>query len=337
MSVTHRQLQRANAAIWATIGVIAISVATAALLGLVVIAWRSFLAPAMVAALLTAGGHYYHSIRSEQRLGAILIATAQIICFAAIGAPLSYIAAMSGFPLQDAMFDAWDRALNFDWLQMMQFVAAHPVLQIVLHFAYASFALQSVTTIMALGIAGQLDRLAGFVAAFIATTLVTIAVSALYPSVGPWVFLDIQPAAANGFLPTSSTSWPVFLGLRDGTVQTVTGLNAEGIITFPSLHAALGVLFPLALWRTPVVRWFALVLNGLMLVATPAYGSHYVVDVIAGVLIAVACWVVVMRLVSSNADAKRKHLADVEDSPSIVPETLPEPDVVTLSRERERA
>lgn len=337
MSSAHHLTQRANAAIWITIGVIAIAVAGAALSGLVEIAWRSFLAPAMVTALLTAGGRYYHSVRNERRLGAILTATAQIICFAAIGAPLSYIAAMSGFPLQDAMFDAWDRALNFDWLQMMQFVAAHPVLQLVLHFAYASFALQSVTTIMALGIAGQLDRLAGFVAAFIATTLVTIAVSAVYPSVGPWVFLDIQPAAANGFLPTSATSWPIFLGLRDGTVHSITGLNAEGIITFPSLHAALGVLFPLALWRTPVVRWLAFVLNGLMLVATPAYGSHYVVDVIAGVIVAVACWIVVMRLVSSNADAKRKHLAGIKDSPSIVPETLPEPNMVKLSRRREQA
>src|SRR5262249_3181737 len=81
-------------------------------LGLVEIAWRSFLNPAIVAVLLTAGGWYYHSVRSERRLGAILVSTAQIICFAAVGAPSSYIAAMSGFPLQDAMFDAWDRQLN---------------------------------------------------------------------------------------------------------------------------------------------------------------------------------------------------------------------------------
>jgi len=99
----------------------------------------------------------------------------------------------------------------------------------------------------------------------------------------------------------------------------------------------LGVLFPLALWRTAVVRWLAFALNGLMLIATPAYGSHYVVDVIAGVIVAVACWIVVMRLVSPNADAKRKHLAGIEDSPSIVPETLPEPDMVKLSRTREQA
>lgn len=88
---------------------------------------------------------------------------------------------------------------------------------------------------------------------------------------------------ANGFLPALSTSWPVFLGLRDGTLHTVYGLNSEGIITFPSPHAALGILFAVALWRVSVVRWIALVLNGLMVIAPPAYGSHYVVDVIAGI------------------------------------------------------
>jgi hypothetical protein len=314
-----------------------VTVAGAASLGLVEIAWRSFLNPAIVAALLTAAGWYYRAMRNELRLGAMLTATAQIICFAAVGAPLSYIAAMSGFPLQDAMFDAWDRALNFDWVQMMQFVAAHPTLQLVLHFAYASFALQSVTTITALGIAGQLDRLASFVAAFICTTLVTIAISAIYPAVGPWVFLDLHSEAANGFLPTSSTSWPVFLGLRDGTFNTVYGLNAEGIITFPSLHAALGVLFPIALWRTHVVRWFAFALNGLMLVATPAYGSHYVVDVIAGVIIAVACWLAVTRLASVKEAAGRKRFLAMEDSPSIVPEGASEPSTAKMSRMREQA
>ena len=38
------------------------------------------------------------------------------------------------------------------------------------------------------------------------------------------------------------SSWPVFLGLRDGTVRMLAAAGAEGIITFPSLHAALAVI-----------------------------------------------------------------------------------------------
>ena len=41
MNSAHHRTQQANAAIWATIGVVAMSVAGAALLGLVDIAWRN--------------------------------------------------------------------------------------------------------------------------------------------------------------------------------------------------------------------------------------------------------------------------------------------------------
>jgi membrane-associated phospholipid phosphatase len=59
-------------------------------------------------------------------------------------------------------------------------------------------------------------------------------------------------------------------------------MNSEGIITFPSLHAALGLLFAAALWRVRGIKSAALVL-ALTLIATPAYGRHYFADVIAGV------------------------------------------------------
>jgi hypothetical protein len=298
------RLRRADFAIWATIGLIGLTMAGAACVTALQVEWRSFLAPVSCGALIAAAGWFYRSVRREPRLATVLTSTSQIIAFAAVGAPLSYLAVTAGFPLQDALFDSWDREwLHLDWGSMMQFVAARPTLRLVLLLAYSSFAVQTVTTVFALGVAGQFARLTTFIVAFISTTLITIAVSAVLPAVGPWVFLDLHPAMANGFLPTSSTSWPVFLGLRDGTFHTIHGMNSEGIITFPSLHAALGILFAAALWRTRGIRWAALALNGLMLVSTPAYGSHYVVDVIAGVLIAAFCWIAVARYFGADVTA----------------------------------
>jgi hypothetical protein len=327
--------RRAEMAVWMVIGLSAAVIAGLALWTCFEIAWRSFVAPASVAAMLAIGAWFYRSVRGEQRLGTILASTAQIIGFAAVAAPLSYIATAAGFPLQDATFDAWDRHLHFDWVQMMTLISLRPGLQWILQLAYFSFAVQTVTTVLALGIAGQLDRLGTFVVAFVCTTLIIIAISAVYPAAGPWLFLDLQPSMANGFLPVSSTSWPVFLGLRDGTLHTVYGLNSEGIITFPSLHAALGILFATALWRVSVVRWIALGLNGVMLIATPAYGSHYVVDVIAGILIAAACWVGAARLFAVNAAPTPQHLATIPDPPSIVPEAMSEPETTAALRRLE--
>jgi hypothetical protein len=336
MKSAHEYLQRADATVWITIGVIAIVDGVFALLGPFELDWRSFLIPATATALLGLGGWFYRSVRDEGRLGAILSSTAHIVGFAAVAAPLSYVAAASGFALQDATLEAWDRHLGFDWTELMTFVSLRPHLQHVLFFAYSSFALQTVTTVLVLGLAGQLARLNTFIGAFVATTLITVAVSAVYPAAGPWLFLDIQPASANGFLPISSTSWPVFLGLRDGTLHTVYGLKSEGIITFPSLHAALGVLFPAALWRVAGVRWIALILNGLLLLATPAYGSHYVVDVIAGIVIAAACWIAVARSCDAGSEARPEQIAAIHDSPSMVPEA-PQPATAVVSREFESA
>lgn len=324
-------LARADTAVWMTIGVIAIAVAGFALIGPFELNARSFMLPAASTAMLAAAGWFYRSIRNETRPAAILSSTAQIIAFAAVAAPLSYIAATAGFALQDARLDAWDRSLGIDWTGLMTFVASRPGLQNVLVVAYSSFALQTVTTVLVLGIAGQLARLSTFIGAFVAATLVTIAVSAVYPAAGPWLFLNIQPEIANGFLPTSSGSWPVFLGLRDGAVHTVYGLNSEGIITFPSLHAALGVLYPAALWRVNGIRWIALALNGLLLLSTPAYGSHYLVDVIAGTAVAAACWIAVARLIDSASRPQPTYVAAIHDPPSIVPEM--QPAAAILSRE----
>lgn len=298
------RLRRADLAIWATIGLIGLTMAGATCVTPLQIDWRSFLAPVSCGALIAAAGWFYRSVRREPRLGAVLTSTSQIIAFAAVGAPLSYLAATAGFPLQDALFDSWDRQwLHLDWSSMMQFIAARPNLRLVLLLAYSSFAVQTVTTVFALGVAGQFARLTTFIVAFISTTLITIALSAALPAVGPWVFFDLHPAMADGFLPTSSTSWPVFLGLRDGTFHTIHGMNSEGIITFPSLHAALGILFAATLWRVRGIKWAALMLNGLMLVATPAYGSHYFVDVIAGVSIAALCWIAAARFFGADVAA----------------------------------
>ena len=63
-------------------------------------------------------------------------------------------------------------------------------------------------------------------------------------------------------------------------------VGSEGIITFPSLHAALAVIVIAALWPIAILRWVFLALNTAMLAATPIDGSHYFVDVLAGIALA---------------------------------------------------
>ncbi|HTO62117.1 MAG TPA: phosphatase PAP2 family protein [Bradyrhizobium sp.] len=333
MTASEYPLPSAISAGWITIGIVALVVLAFGLFGPFELAWRTFIVPASATALLAGGGWYYRAIRHKERLGAVLTATGQIIGFAMVSAPLSYLAAAPAFPLQDAMLDAWDRRLGIDWASMISFISQHSTLQYVLLLAYGSFSVQTIATVLILGITGRLVRLNAFVHAFIAMTLIAIVVSIPCPAAGPWLFLDLHAATENGFLPSSASSWPVFLGLRDGTLSAVQGLHSEGIITFPSLHAALGILFSVAVWPVKRLRWSVFGLNGLMLLATPACGSHYVVDVIAGILLAAVCWTTVARQL--GATPVRLRPATIEGSPSLAADRQLGPAQHTFSREVE--
>jgi len=331
--MSHRPPPSAISAAWGMIGVVAFVVLAFGLFGPFKLEWRTFIVPAIATALLAGGGWYYRAIRHEERLGAILTSTGQIIGFAMVAAPLSYLAAASAFPLQDAVLNALDRRLGVDWPSMISFISQHSGLRQILMLAYGSFAVQTITTVLILGITGRVVRLYAFVHAFIATTLIAIVVSILCPATGPWLFLDLRPAAANGFLPVTASSWPVFLGLRDGTLSAVQGLHSEGIITFPSLHAALAILFSVAVWPVKGVRWSVFGLNGLMLLASPAYGSHYLVDLIAGVLLAAVCWTTFAR--QFGATSMTLRLAAIDASPPLAPDGLLKPAQPAFSREVE--
>jgi membrane-associated phospholipid phosphatase len=65
----------------------------------------------------------------------------------------------------------------------------------------------------------------------------------------------------------------------------------DGLICFPSFHTILAVLSAAALWAIPYVRWGALVVSALIVVSTITTGTHYVVDVVAGLAVA---WVAVV-------------------------------------------
>jgi membrane-associated phospholipid phosphatase len=72
--------------------------------------------------------------------------------------------------------------------------------------------------------------------------------------------------------------------------------TAEGIITFPSYHAALAIIFLVAFWSVPLLRWPSVVLNLALVAGTPIDGGHYFVDLGAGMAIAMVSILAASRL-----------------------------------------
>ncbi len=301
-----RQLDRL---IWLMVLVVTAVVLAAPLVSNFYLEVPSFVPPAGAWLALAAGAWFYRNWRIDARLASGLESTAQLIAFAAVGAPLSYLAAAAGaaIPLQDQVFDAFDRAIGFDWMTLLRWLNEAPATFTMLRLIYGSLLPQMTLAVLCLAFTGRLVWLRTYMLAFVFATLSTIALSAVLPAAGVWLYYGLTEADAR-VVPVVSTVWPVFTGLRDGSMRALVALGAEGVITFPSLHAALAVILIFALWPIRLLRWPTLVLNIVMLGATPIDGAHYLIDVIAGVVIAalslIAARIAVTRV--GHAPAERR-------------------------------
>jgi membrane-associated phospholipid phosphatase len=292
-----RQLDRL---IWHLVAIVAAVVLASPLFSNFYVDWSRFGTPLAAVLALAAGAWIYRNWRRDPWIASGMESTAQLIAFAAVGAPLSYLAAAAGaaIPLQDHLFDAADRALGFDWMAMLRWFGDAPVTFAALRLIYGSLLPQMTLAVLCLAFTGRLVWLRTFMLAFIVATLVTIAISAVLPSAGVWLHYGLTEADSR-VVPMVSTVWPVFTGLRDGSLRALVAVGAEGVITFPSLHAGLAVLMIAALWPIRALRWIVLILNTAMLVATPIDGAHYLVDVLAGIVVAV------VSLIAAHAVAMR--------------------------------
>src|SRR5690349_7362421 len=290
-------LRRLDDVIWALVAAVTAVVLIVSAASGFYIVLRSYAVPAGTALLLLLGAYFYRTYRTDLKLASTLESTAQLVVFAAVAAPLSYLAASTALPLQDAVFDAMDHALGFDWKELFAFMNRSPGFLVFMRVIYLSLTVQMTAVVLLLGLTGRLPWLRVYMLAFIFAAVLTIALSALLPAEGVWLHYGLK--ADPGAMPVSHTSRPVFLGLRDGSFRLLVALGAEGIITFPSLHAALAVLLIAAFWPLPIARWLSAAVNALMLAATPIDGSHYLVDVLAGTVIAILCIVAARMLVAN--------------------------------------
>jgi hypothetical protein len=201
-------------------------------------------------------------------------------------ATLSYLAASCAFPLQDVMMERLDRAIGFDWSAWHDAVLNRPILSWSLLVAYASLLPQTILSILYFPATDRSARIGELLLLAVATSAATVLISAIWPTLGP--------CAANGpsFGACAANGGGDIAYLRDVLALRAGGpwhfeLSAmEGIVTMPSYHTVMAVLFTYAFRRTGLVGYGIATLNLAMLLSIPTIGGHYLVDLLAGVALA---------------------------------------------------
>jgi hypothetical protein len=213
---------------------------------------------------------------------------------ALMGAVASYpIAALTeGF--HDAALQRIDVMLHFDWLAWYRLVAATPTLQWLGLAAYRSIYLTPAILFAIFAFTG--DRVAAhrFLAIFWLTAVGTLILYAFMPAIGPFSYLWHHPIA---YMPESE-QWQQGLipALRAHTERVVDLGHLRGIVSAPSFHAAAATIYINAAWRMPRLRWPVLALNAAMLMSTPVEGTHYLIDILLGTMVALAAIATLHRI-----------------------------------------
>lgn len=209
-----------------------------------------------------------------------------MIVFAAALTIFSYLATATDWPLMDAYLARADSAFGFNAIGMVSAINEHPLLPRLLKISYDSLIYQSIAIPIVLAVFAPPARLYEFVALFCVSGLMACVGMAFVPAAGTVDFY--QPADnIRGYFGEGATGYlPTLHALRSLAPYQITQLY--GLVTFPSFHTVLAVIFT----YVSRGRWYVLLpmiaLNVLLIVGTIPEGGHYLIDVIAGALIAVA-------------------------------------------------
>lgn len=237
----------------------------------------------------------------------------QMTLFTLGGILLSYAIAARGGVLWDDHLAAADRMLGLQWGMLRDALDQSVVAVWLLTIAYHSLIAQMVVAILLLAGSGRHAELRRLILAALIAGLVTILVSGLVPAMG-----NLFDAAQYRHLPTSVASMhaDIMTGLRDGSFRTVDLRQMMGIVTFPSYHAALALLFIWAFYQKPRARLAGGSWATLTILATPISGGHYGVDVITGLWLGALALATVTGL-ARYANARTSSALHIRERPEM--------------------
>ncbi|MBI4060743.1 MAG: phosphatase PAP2 family protein [Elusimicrobia bacterium] len=187
----------------------------------------------------------------------------------------------SPFPRIDDMLASWDASLGWDTVAVLRRVSERPSLRSFLNLCYNSTELQLALAPFVAALAHDRRRLRVLLYGTVYSSIAGSLFYYFFPSSGPAGVFQ-----SPDFLPVQRLTHLKFEQVHH--FQPVTTLLG-GLIAFPSFHVAWSVLATYAALPRPRLFAAALILNAFVIASTVLLGWHYLVDLPAGILLALSC------------------------------------------------
>lgn len=248
--------------------------------------WGSLLSPAGSLALLVFAAIVCRK-RGFEKSSLIMEVLAGGVAFSILVLLSTYLVISLNTPTADASLIALDQWMGFDGVAFIRLVDGMPWLSWALMHAYASFAFQLLLLPMLLILFGQPSRAFVLVLAYAAVGYIASVVSIWFPALGSHVVYGIDPSSLSSINAHFGHAFlSEFHAVREQSEFVFSLDAAQGILTFPSVHAAVALICAVCAFSVPLLRYPFLALNILMAASTLTHGGHYIVDTLAGMGVA---------------------------------------------------
>jgi hypothetical protein len=194
-----------------------------------------------------------------------------------------------GFPLTNDALAAADHTLGFDWNAYAHVMYDHPWVYLIFSNAYAKLTLSGLMLTPIIAILRN-DRIRVIEICFfmLATALTCVVIAGFlpaYPATDSLADAGILRAfELNGHHYLTNISAQLH-ELRDAPHVVIDLRKAEGLVCFPSFHCCMALIILYCNRGLGLFSWLAYLAGIVIIAATPAYGGHYLVDLIGGGLI----------------------------------------------------
>jgi membrane-associated phospholipid phosphatase len=229
---------------------------------------------------------FYRTVRPNETIFLFGQLATQWLTAAAVLGVLSYVSARLNYPLNDDWLIDTDRALGFNWQNYIHWVDRSATLAFISSTAYISSGPQMLALVTLLFLYKNIVHIQRFLLAFIFTGVITVILSALFPAVAGYVYYDLDVSQFKYLHPIAARIHEAPLMAMRHHTTNVLSFPMQGLVTFPSFHAALAIVLIYAAWPIRWLRLIAVALNILVLFSTPVDGGHWLTDVLGGVVIA---------------------------------------------------
>lgn len=226
--------------------------------------------------------------REVYKFGAAAEAVFQMAFVSLFGVMTSYAAATANMPLIDGILLHADQAMGYDWQAYLRVLGASEEIRLIFYMSYISIFYQPAVIACVLVFSGQVMKFEILILSMMIGLAITSVIFIICPATTAWLYVDQEALASSIYLgvPGGGDNWAVALTeIRAGGGRLIS--EPAGFITFPSFHCIVALLNIRAAWSSKWLRIPFLILNGLMIASTLTTGGHYLVDVIAGALLAI--------------------------------------------------